>query len=70
MAEQLVTVGSFGTAFEANLAKGELEANDIDAILMDDNMVNVNQLLTNFFGGVKLQVAESEAEEARRILTH
>jgi hypothetical protein len=68
MSDDLVTVASFGTTFEANLAKGELEANEIDAVLKDDNMVNVNPLLTNFLGGVKLQVAASDEEEARSIL--
>jgi hypothetical protein len=68
MPEQLVTVGTYGTTFEANLVKGKLEANDIDAVLDDENMVNVNPFLTNMLGGVKVLVPESELEEARRVL--
>jgi hypothetical protein len=68
MPDQLVTIGSYGTTYEANLVKSELEAFEIPAVLADDNMVNLNCLLTNMLGGVKVRVAESKLEEARRIL--
>jgi hypothetical protein len=42
MPEQLVTVGRYNTAFEANLVKAELQAFDVDAILADDNAVSMN----------------------------
>jgi hypothetical protein len=68
MPEQLVTVGSYGSTFEANLVKGKLEAFDVDAVLADENMVQLNSLLTNMVGGVKVRVPQSKVAEARRIL--
>jgi hypothetical protein len=68
MPEQLVTVGTYSTAYEANLVKSELEAFDIDAVLADDNAINMNWLWSNAIGGVKVRVPESEMEEARRIM--
>lgn len=69
MPEQLVTVGTYSTAYEANLVKAELEAFYVDAVLADENIVNLNWLLSNMLGGVKVLVAESEAGEARRVLS-
>jgi hypothetical protein len=68
MPEQLVTIGTYSTSFEANLVKAELEAFDVDAVLADDNTVNTNWLWSNAIGGVKVRVPESEMEEARRIM--
>jgi membrane protease subunit (stomatin/prohibitin family) len=68
MPEQLITIGTYSTPYEANLVKGELEAFDVDAFLADDNTVSMNWLWSNALGGVKVQVAASEGEEARRIL--
>ena len=68
MPEQLVTVGTYSTLYEASLVKGELEAFDIDAVLADDNVVNINWLWSNLLGGVKVLVPASEVEEAHRIM--
>ena len=68
MSEGLVTVGTYPTAFEANLVKSELEAFGVDAVLKDENVVGLNVLLTNALGGVKVRVPEAKLEEARRIL--
>ena len=68
MSQELVTLGTYSTAFEANLVKGKLAAFAVDAVLGDDNMVNINFLLTNLLGGVKVRVPQSKIEEARRIL--
>jgi hypothetical protein len=69
MPEQLVTVGRYGTPFEANLVKGELEAFEVDAVLADDNAVGINWLWSNMLGGVKVRVPESELDEARLVLS-
>jgi hypothetical protein len=68
MPEQLVIVGRYSTACEANLVKAELEAFDVDAVLADDNTVNTNWLWSNAIGGVKVRVPESEIDEALRIM--
>jgi hypothetical protein len=68
MPEELVTVGTYSTLYEANLVKAELEAFDVDAVLADDNTVHMNWLYSNLIGGVKVRVPQSECEEARRIM--
>jgi len=68
MAEQLVTVARYSTAFEARLAKAELEAFDLDAVLADEETVDINWLWSNAIGGVKLRVRESDCAEARSVL--
>ena len=68
MPEQLVTVGTYSTPYEANLVKSELEAFDIDAVLADDNAININWLWSNALGGVKVRVPESEMAEAHRVM--
>jgi hypothetical protein len=50
------------------LSKSGLEAFDIDASLADADTIGVNWLWSNALGGVKVQVPESEVEEARRVL--
>ena len=53
MPEQLVTIGTYSTSYEANLVKSELEAFDVDAFLADDNTVNMNWLWSNALGESK-----------------
>lgn len=68
MTESLVTVATFPTAMEANLAKGCLEAAGIPAFLADEQMVGMNWHMAILLGGVKLQVGPDDAEEAVEIL--
>ena len=68
MPDQLVTIGSYSTAYEASLVRGELEAFDIDATLADENAISINWLWSNALGGVKVQVPESEVEAALGVL--
>jgi hypothetical protein len=63
-----VTVGTYSTAYEANLVRSELEAFDIDAVVADDNAIRMNWLWSNAIGGVKVRVPESEMAEARRVM--
>ena len=67
MPDHLVTIGAYSTPYEANLVRAELEAFDIDATLADDETIGVNWLWSNALGGVKVQVPESEVEEARQV---
>jgi len=68
MNDELVTVGTYPTDFEANVVKSELEAFGLHAVLQDQNMVGLNVFLTNMLGGVKVRVPQSGLDEARRIL--
>lgn len=64
----LVTVAEFSQAPEAYVAKGLLEAEGIWAFIADEYTIGANWLYSRTLRGVKLQVQESDVEEARRIL--
>ena len=53
---------------EAHLAKGLLEASNIEVIMKDEYTVQVNNFYSNAIGGVKLLVEEDQVEDALSIL--
>jgi hypothetical protein len=62
---KLVTIATFGQAWEAHLAAGKLEAEGIAAVIADENIVGTGGgLYTNMVGGVKLQVPQVDADRA------
>ena len=68
MPDELITLGSYSTSYEANLVKSVLAAFGIDAVLADEHAINANWVWSNLLGGVKVRVPESEAEAARDLI--
>lgn len=68
MHENLVTVAIFHSQTEFLLARGRLESADIECFAYDENMLRIGGWHSHIFGGIKLQVRESEAQDARAIL--
>lgn len=66
--ENLVTVGTYTTVGEAEAARLLLEADGLTCFLTDAETVTMNWFMSNAVGGVKLQVPESQADNARRAL--
>ena len=64
-AANLVTVAVPRTAAEAHFLKNQLEAVGIDVYLADEEAVAMAWHMTGGFGGVKLQVAATDAEDGR-----
>ncbi|HEX8816349.1 MAG TPA: hypothetical protein VF753_12680 [Terriglobales bacterium] len=64
----LLTIRTFWSLAEADLAKGLLEAEGIEAFLFDDNVVRQNVFYANALGGIKLRVDAANAQEADRVL--
>ena len=62
----LVTVRTFSTLMEAELAKGILDAAGIESFLFDENVGRI--YLANVVGGFRLRVDAANADEANRIL--
>lgn len=62
----LVTVRTYLSLPEAELAKGLLDAAGIESFLFDNNTGRM--YMTNIVGGVRLRVDADNAEEANRIL--
>jgi hypothetical protein len=62
--DKLVTIATFDFPAEAEFLKNVLEEEDIPAFLADNN----DSLLSLVDGGVKLKVADCDADRAREIL--
>jgi hypothetical protein len=68
MHETLVTIAIFHSQPEFLLARGRLESAGIECFAYDENMLRIGGWHSHAFGGIKLQVRESEAQDARAIL--
>jgi rubrerythrin len=68
MSDELVTVGSFSLAPQAESVRLLLEQEGVSAFIADENLVNTNWFLGPAVGYIKVQVLQSELEEAKKIL--
>ena len=68
MHENLVTVAVFHSQPEFLLARTRLESADIECFAYDENMLRIGGWHSHILGGIKLQVRESEAQDALAIL--
>jgi hypothetical protein len=66
MSDSLVTLQSYGSLSEAELARGLLESHGIPVFLADENITHLYVRLPIF--PVRLQVRESDVTDARQIL--
>jgi len=67
-AEDLVTVASFRTVPEAELAKELLENEGISSFLGNEMAAGLMPFLTPDLGGITLQVQQKDAPRARDVL--
>jgi predicted RNA-binding Zn-ribbon protein involved in translation (DUF1610 family) len=58
----------FTNYIDANILLGRMEEEGISCWLKDENTVTINPLWAQAVGGIKLMVAEAQAERAREIL--
>jgi hypothetical protein len=63
-----VEIAGFALPADAKLARAELEAEGIPCLIPDERTLDADGGLVNAFGGIKLCVPASCAEEARAIL--
>jgi Putative prokaryotic signal transducing protein len=68
MHEDLITVAVFHSQPEFLLARTRLESADIECFAYDENMLRIGGWHSHVLGGIKLQVRESEAQDALAIL--
>ena len=59
---------SYDNYVSAHIAMGRLEEDGINCWLKDENTVTIDPILGNAIGGIKLMVAESQAQRATEIL--
>jgi hypothetical protein len=65
---QLVTIRQFRDLPEALLAKGFIESTGIECFLADENIVRMDWFISNFVGGIKLQVKSDDVPAALEVL--
>jgi hypothetical protein len=65
---ELVTIRQFRDLPEALLAKGSLESAGIECFLADENLVRLDWFISNFIGGIKLNVRVADVENAKILL--
>ena len=66
--ERMVTVETFSSAWEAQLARACLEGEGIHAIVADEHFFRLYGALTSTLGGVRLQVRLVDSERAAELL--
>ncbi|WP_417387023.1 DUF2007 domain-containing protein [Gimesia sp.] len=64
MSQELITVATLSSPVEASLVQNQLEAAGIRSFMSDEAAVGMAWYLGNAIGGVKVQVAESDAPRA------
>lgn len=66
--EDLRTVATFTSPWEAQLARAALESEGIEAMIADENLIRLYWALSNAIGGVKVQVRPEDLDRARELL--
>ncbi|HEY6504300.1 MAG TPA: DUF2007 domain-containing protein [Chitinophagaceae bacterium] len=65
---KFIILRSYDNYIPAHIAMGRLKEEFINCYLQDEYTVTIDPLLTNAIGGIKLMVAEAQAERALEIL--
>ena len=65
---KFVLLLSFDNYIHAHIALGRLKEEYINCYLQDEYSVTIDPFLSNAIGGIKLMVAEAQAERAKDIL--
>jgi hypothetical protein len=63
-----VTLKSYSTPIEAQVARTKLESEEIECFIRDEHTLTINWLYSNAMGGVRLCVLEPDLERARMSL--
>jgi len=66
---QLVTVARYRDLSEAIVARSMLESSGMVVFLQDENLVRLDWQISNFIGGIRLQVEKANEATAREMLT-
>ena len=66
MEDELITIDTFETAFEANIAKNLLQDNDIEAVVVGEDLVSMLPPIPTV--KVELKVFAADVEKAKQIL--
>jgi len=67
MKDKYTVLEIFEFSSEAQVIKAKLEAEDVDAVLMDEKTIDSDPLISQAVGGVKLLVYNEDLQKARII---
>tara|TARA_R110000868_G_scaffold79232_10_gene225545 strand:- start:3564 stop:3944 length:381 start_codon:yes stop_codon:yes gene_type:complete len=67
MSNKLVTIGAFEYVSDLQVLKTKLEAEGIQVVLKDENILNSDPMISYAIGGVKLQVFNNDVDQALEI---
>ena len=62
------TIATFSKPEDAHLLRMRLEAGGIPAFIQDENLIQMDWLLSNAVGGVRVQVADEDVTAACQLL--
>ena len=62
------TIATFSKPEDAHLLRMHLESAGIQAFIQDENLIQLDWLLSNAVGGVRVQVADEDVETALEFL--
>src|SRR5579864_1808646 len=65
--QRLITIGTFSTPWEAQLAQARLNAEGLHSLIANEHVIRM-VALSNAVGGVQLKVREQDAEAATEVL--
>ncbi|WP_298426586.1 DUF2007 domain-containing protein [uncultured Kordia sp.] len=65
----LITLKTFDNFIDAHLLKSKLKSENIDSFLYDENIVTLDPVMSNTFGGIKLKINEFDFEKANEIIS-
>ncbi len=68
MENTFITIATFNYSSEAHIIKGKLESEGVKVFLADDFTIDVDPMLSNAAGGVKIKVHNSDKEKALDVL--
>lgn len=64
----LITIARYSLPYEAHIAKSRLDSEGVPAFVADEHTINMQWLLSDALGGVRLQVPEAHVDAALAIL--
>lgn len=64
----MVTVGKFYDFIEIQLAQAKLASHDIESFIADEYVAQMDFLLINAMGGIRLQVAQEDFTQATQLI--
>ena len=67
--QKLITIRRYRDLSEAIVARAVIEGAGMYCFLQNENIVRLDWQISNFIGGIRLQVAESDAKTAEEILS-